>query len=138
MISNLPDNNLNLISHFDNAVFFCMDSSSNRVPVSIVNKVALLKDDILEFNSTHLPVMEQGWNVFAAELHFYKKGLPFNMKVHGTAWFVNKDELTVQFRVLHVENFGQPLAKQYSFQETLVDFFSTTGTFFRRMLVTGF
>lgn len=138
MINNLPEINLDRIGFFDNAVFYCVNDSSKRVPVGIVNGVSIAQDNILEFSLTHFPVLEQTWNIFAGELYFYKKGLSFNMNVHGTAWFVNKDDLKVQFRVLHVEHFGQPEAKAYSFQETLSGFFSNTSLFFKRMLVTGF
>lgn len=138
MINTLPTANLDKVSHFDNAVFYCMNASSERVPVGVISNITSLADNKLEFTVSHFPVLENSWNVFAAELHFYKKGLPFNMKVHGTAWFTSKDDLTVQFNVLHVESFGQPEVKPYSLQETIADFFSTTSLFFKKMLVTGF
>ena len=138
MINTLPQENLNNITHFDNAVFYCVNSSSQRVPVGVVRNVSVLPDNKLEFTLSNFPVLENSWNVFAGELYFYKKGLSFNMTVHGTAWFTNKDDLTVQFKVLHVETLGQPEVKPYSFHETLADFFSNTSLFFRKMIVTGF
>ena len=138
MIHDLPIINFDKISHFDNGIFYFINSSSPRVPAGIVHHVSVLPDDKLEFTLSHFPVLEEPWNVFAAEFHFYKKGLPFNMNLHGTAWFTNKDDLTVQFKVLYVESFGQPEIKNYSLQHTLVDFFSPTGLFFKKMLVTGF
>src|SRR4051812_34533429 len=100
MINNLPEINLDRIAYFDNAVFYCMDASSRRIPVGIINGVTIVQENILEFSLTHFPVLEQSWNVFAGELHFYKKGLSFNLNVHGTGWFVSKDDLKVQFKVL--------------------------------------
>jgi len=138
MIENLPEINLDRIAYFDNAVFYCMDESSKRVPVGIISRVTTIQKNILEFSLTHFPVLEQSWNVFAGELHFYKKGLSFNMHLHGTGWFVSKDDLKVQFKVLHIENFGEPEVKPYSFQESVIDFFSNTSMFFKKMLVTGF
>ncbi|HEY2727419.1 MAG TPA: hypothetical protein VGI61_09625 [Parafilimonas sp.] len=138
MINNLHENNLERIAHFDNAVFFCMNASSERVPADVVNNFTILPGDIIEFTLKHIPVLEQTWNVFAGELYFYKKGLSFNMNIHGTAWLVNKDELTVQFKALYIETSGQPEEKPYSLQETLSDFFSNTGMFFKKMLATGF
>jgi hypothetical protein len=138
MIHNLPNNNLERIAYFDNAVFYCIDSSGHRKPVSLTQKVELINDNILQFTSAHLPVLEQNWNVFAAELFFHKKGLPFDLTVHGTAWFVNKDELTVQFKVLYVEKSGQIEEKPYSFQESISELFNNTGLFFKRILATGF
>ncbi|MEP6684830.1 MAG: hypothetical protein ABJA35_16275 [Parafilimonas sp.] len=138
MVNTLHENNLDLISYFDNAVFYCMNSSSQRVPAGVVNNFTILPENIIEFSLRHIPVLEQPWNVFAGELYFYKKGLSFNMNIHGTAWLVNKDELTVQFKALYIENFGQPEVKPYSLQETLYDFFNNTGMFFKKMIVTGF
>jgi hypothetical protein len=138
MVNTLHENNLDKISYFDNAVFYCMNASCQRVPAGVVNNFTILPENIIEFSLKHIPVLEQPWNVFAGELYFYKKGLSFNMNIHGTAWLVNKDELTVQFKALYIENFGQPEVKPYSLQETLYDFFNNTGMFFKKMLVTGF
>ena len=138
MINTLPQSNLEKITRFDDAVFYCINSSSQRVPVGVVRNVSVLPDNKLEFALSHFPVLENSWNVFAGELYFYKKGLSFNMNVHGTAWFTSKDDLTVQFKVLHVESSGQPEVKPYSLQDTIVDFFSNTSLFFKKMIVTGF
>ena len=129
--------NLAKISQFDNAVFYCINSSSQRVPVGMIKNISLLADNRIEFEVSHFPVLENNWNVFAAELHLYKKGLSFNMNLHGTAFFVNQNELKVQFKVLYEECFGNPETK-VSFHDSLIEFFSTTGMFFKKMLVTGF
>lgn len=133
----LRENNLAKVSQFDNAVFYCINASSERVPVGVVRNISLLADDKIEFELSHFPVLEDNWNVFAAELHLYKKGLPFNMTLHGTSWFVNQNELKVQFKVLYAECFGQTETK-ISFQNYLADFFNNTGMFFKKMLITGF
>ena len=138
MINTLPTINLENISFFDHAVFYCINQSSERIPVSVVHDVSLLPDKRLEFSLYHFPVLENMWNVFPAELYFYKKGISFNMNIHGTAWFKNDDDLTVQFKVLYVESAGFLEVKQYSLQDTLVDFFSNTSLFFKKMIVTGF
>jgi hypothetical protein len=138
MIHDLPEINLDKISHFDNGFFYCINTSSQRIPAGLIRHVTVLPDNKIEFALSHFPVLEEAWNVFAAELHFYKKGLPFNMNLHGTAWLVNKDDLTVQFKVLYIESFGQPEIKNYSLQDTLIDFFSNTSLFFKKMILTGF
>lgn len=137
MQPNLPETNPGIFSRFDNAVFYCINESSQKMPVGVVRDFSLT-DNILEFSLTNFPVLEHCWNIFAAELHFYKKGLPFKMIAHGTAWFANENELTVKFKIIHTEHFGKPEIKPYSLQDSLFGFFSTTGTFFKRMLVTGF
>jgi len=138
MMNTLPTIDLENISRFDHAVFYCINQSSERLPVSVVSDVILLPDKRLEFSLSHFPVLENKWNVFAAELYFYKKGVSFNMNIHGTAWFKNDYDLSVQFKVLYVESAGMLEIKQYSLQDTLVDFFSNTSLFFKKMIVTGF
>lgn len=138
MINTLPTNHLDNISHFEHAVFYCMNQSSERIPVAIVRNVSIVSDNLLEFSLSHFPVLENIWNVFGAELYFYKKGISFNMNLHGTGWFISGDELKVQFKVLYVESAGLPEVKEYSLQDTLSDFFSNTGMFFKRMIATGF
>ena len=138
MTTTLPTNNIENITRFDHAVFYCMNQSSERIPVAVVRNVSLVADNILEFSLSHFPVLENMWNVFAGELYFYKKGISFNMNIHGTAWFTNSDDLTVQFKVLYVESAGFPEVKEYSLQDTLAGFFSNTSLFFKKMIVTGF
>ena len=138
MMNTLPTIDLENISRFDHAVFYCINQSSERLPVSVVSDVILLPDKRLEFSLSHFPVLENKWNVFAAELYFYKKGVSFNMNIHGTALFKNDYDLSVQFKVLYVESAGMLEIKQYSLQDTLVDFFSNTSLFFKKMIVTGF
>lgn len=134
----LHETNSAKISRFDNAVFYCINEDGYKLPVCVIKNFSFSGDNILEFTATNFPVLEQSWNVFAAELHFYKKGLSFNMNLHGTAWFVNQNELTVQFKILYTESFGKEETKPYSLHETLTDFISNTGVFFKKMLVTGF
>ena len=106
--------------------------------VGVVSNVKIVNNSTLEFSVSHFPVLENIWNVFGAELYFYKKGVPFSMNIHGTAWFNNNNEFTVQFKVLYIESAGMPDVTEYSLQETLTEFFSNTGTFFKRMIATGF
>jgi len=138
MENNLPESFLTKIQQFNNAVFYCINSASQRQAVGLVRKVSVIAENKLEFSVSHFPVLENSWNVFAAELHFYQKGLPFSMDVYGTAWFVSQNDLTVQFNVLQTDYFWRPETKQYSLHNSLTEFFSTTGLFFKKMLVTGF
>lgn len=138
MTNTLPTNDLQNISRFENAVFYCMNQSSQRVPVGMVRNIRVLADNKLEFSLSHFPVLENFWNVFAGELYFYQKGVSYNMNIHGTAWFKSTDDLVVQFKVLYVESTGTPETKSYTLQETLSEFFTNTSMFFRKMIVTGF
>ena len=134
----LHENNLEKISRFDKGVFYCINENGQRMPVGVVNHFSFSGENILEFTVSNFPVLEQSWNVFAAELHFYKKGLSFNMNLHGTAWFVNPNELTVQFKILHTECFGMEETKPYSLHNYVTELISNTGMFFKKMIVTGF
>src|ERR1043166_6138182 len=110
MEHNLPgnyDDYLSRIQDFNYAVFYCINSASQRLPVGMVRNILVLPDNKLEFTLSHFPVLENSWNVFAAEMHFYQKGLSFSMDLFGTAWFVSQDELTVQFKLAHAECFGR-------------------------------
>lgn len=138
MINTLPINNLENISLFEHGFFYCINQSSERIPVGVVSNVKKVADNIFEFSLSHFPVLENTWNVFGAELYFYRKGITFNLNIHGTAWFTNSDELTVQFKALYVESAGLQDVKEYSIQETLSGFLSNTSLFFKRMIVTGF
>ena len=138
MINTLPITNLENISRFEHAVFYCINQSSERMAVGVVSNVQIVNNNLLEFSVSHFPVLENIWNVFGADLYFYKKGVPISMNIHGTAWFNNSNEFTVQFKVLYIEGAGMPDVKEYSLQETLTEFFSNTGTFFKRMIATGF
>ena len=134
----LPTSNLGTLSQFENAVFYCMNQSSERIPVAVVRNISILSDNRLEFTLSHFPVIENFWNIFAGELYFYKKGISYSMNVHGTAWFTNTDDLTVQFRILYIETAGTLEIKPYSFQDSIMGFFSNTSLFFKRMIVSGF
>lgn len=134
----LHENNTDKISRFDKAFFYCINENGQKMPVGLVSNFSFSSDKILEFTVSNFPVLEQSWNVFAAELYFYKKGLSFNMLLHGTAWFVSQDELTVQFKILYTECFGREEVKPYSLHDSLTGFISSTGVFFKKMLVTGF
>lgn len=130
----LPESILAKIACFDNAVFYCINDSSQRVPVGVIKNISVLTDDKIEFELSHFPVLENNWNVFAAELHLYKKGLSFNMTLHGTAWFVNQNELKTQFKVLHEECFGKTETK-LSLHNSLIEFFNTTGIFLKKIMM---
>src|SRR6478735_2565797 len=132
MTNTLPTNSFENISRFENAVFYCINQSSQRIPVAVVKNISMLSDNRLEFSLSHFPVLENFWNVFAGELYFYQKGLSFNMNVHGTAWFKGTDDLTVQFKVLYVESAGMAEVRTYTLHETLSDFFSNTSLFFKK------
>jgi hypothetical protein len=138
MTDTLPINNLGIISQFENAVFYCMNQSSERVPVGVIRNISVLADNKLEFSLSHFPVIENFWNVFAGELYFYQKGISYSMNMHGTAWFVNSDDLTVQFKILFIETAGTPETKPYSFPSSIMGFFSNTSLFFKKMIVSGF
>jgi len=130
----LPENTLDRIARFDNAVFYCINESSQRVPVGVIKNIAVISGDKIEFELAHFPILENNWNVFAAELHLYKKGLSFNINLHGTAWFVTRNELKMQFKILHEECFGETQAK-LSLHNSLVEFFNITGIFFKKMMM---
>ena len=91
------------IFRFDHAVFYCINQSSERLPVSVVSDVILLPDKRLNFHCLIFPLKTSG--TYLQNFIFIKRRF-FNMNIHGTARFKNDYDLSVQFKVLYVESAG--------------------------------
>lgn len=81
------------------AVFYCYNASSQRVPVGMIYDFTFKDDTTLIFRTKYFPVTEMNWNSFAAELHFYKKNVPGSFVLHGVAVLDNSVSGTVLFTV---------------------------------------
>ena len=58
MINTLPTTTLKKFPILINAVFYCMNASSERIPVGVVSNVSSFPDKKLEFTVSHFPVLE--------------------------------------------------------------------------------
>ena len=136
---NHPENTLHAnIQQIGQAVFYCFNESSQKIPVSIVHDADFVSNDIIEFSVSRIPLTAHDWNIFAGELYFYRKGIPFSYKLHGITYIKSMHPLKMQFKIMQTEYTGQEQLHHFSLKEAVTEFLSTTGLFFKKVLVTGF
>jgi hypothetical protein len=97
---------IDMVRKLSQAIFYCYNESSERLPVGMVNRFSVKNDCTLSFRITYFPPTEQLWKVFAAELHFYKKGFPFSVVLSGVAIISDVKNNLVQFTIQRAEYFG--------------------------------
>lgn len=95
------------VQQMQQAIFYCYDASSKRLPVSIISNFNFKDDQTLLFATRYFPVTETAWNSFAAELHFHKKGLAESVILHGVAVIDHKSQGNVLFSIHHAEYAGE-------------------------------
>jgi hypothetical protein len=100
---------LKRVPQLNQAIFYCYDESFKRFAVSRVAGFTIKDDNTVQFEANNFPLIENAWNVFAAELHFFKKGLPFSMILHGTAVIEYNEQMPVEFNIQNAEYFDHPL-----------------------------
>lgn len=96
-----------MVSKLNQAIFYCYNESSERLPVNIVRGFNFKNEKTLCFTINYFPLTEKIWDVFAAELHFYKKGMPFSVVLHGIAVVSDVQNSIVEFNIQNVEYFEQ-------------------------------
>src|SRR5689334_23156122 len=96
-----------MVPQLNQGIFFCYNESSEKLPVSMVSDFSFKDDNTLIFTINYFPLTEQVWRVFAAELHLYKKGVPFSLVLHGIAIISDAKNNLVQFTIQTVEYFEQ-------------------------------
>jgi hypothetical protein len=118
--TNQPDY-LKKIKELDQATFFCFNESSHKLPVAIVRHLDFDDEKTLHFESNYFPLVEKTWDVFAAELHCYKKGMPYSFVLHGVAVISDFGSRRITFTIQHVESFD-PTAEEENRQTILTMF----------------
>ena len=93
------------------AMFYCYNDSCERLPVSRICGFTFKDEHTLLFSTGYFPVTDNNWNVFAAELHFYKKGMPNSLILNGTAAIDNVEIGSVTFSIKQAEYFENPLQR---------------------------
>jgi len=96
---------LRKIKELDQATFFCFNESSQKLPVAIIRHLEFIDEHRLVFECTYFPMVERTWDAFAAELHCYKKGMPYSFVLHGVAIIAAAAALRVTFTIQHIESF---------------------------------
>lgn len=126
------------INEIGQGVFYCLNESSQKIPVCIVSNMNFPAKDIVEFTASRIPLTEHDWNIFGGELYFYRKGVPYSYRLHGIAYIKSMQPLTMQFKIKYTEYVQQEGEHHFSLLEMLQELISNTGIFFRKMIVTGF
>jgi hypothetical protein len=110
---------MEMVSKLNQAIFYCYNESSERLPVSIVNNFIFKDEKTVCFNITYFPLTEQIWNIFAAELHFYKKGIPFSVELQGIAVVHNAENNLILFSIQNAAYFTQERISDTRFLSSL-------------------
>jgi len=97
---------IDVVHKLSQAIFYCYKESSERLPVGMINGFTFKNECTLSFRITYFPPAERIWDVFAAELHFYKKGIPFSAVLYGVATISDPKNNLVQFTIQNAEYFG--------------------------------
>lgn len=98
---------MEMVSKLNQAIFYCYNESSERLPVSIIHDFIFKDNTTLRFNITYFPPIEHMWDVFAGELHFYKKGIAYSVVLHGVAAVCDIEQGIVEFTIQNAKYFEQ-------------------------------
>jgi len=112
---------LRKVKELDQATFFCFNESSQKLPVAIIRHLDFDNDTTLHFDCSYFPLIEKTWDVFAGELHCYKKGMPYSFVLHGVAIISDMATRRISFTIQHVESFD-PTAEEENRQNILAMF----------------
>lgn len=96
---------LRKVKELDQATFFCFNESSQKLPVAIIRHLDFENDNTISFDCSYFPPVEKTWDVFAGELHCYKKGMPYSFVLHGVAIISSLASRRVSFTIQYVESF---------------------------------
>src|SRR4051812_24286312 len=121
---------IDMVHKLSQAIFYCYNESSERLPVGMVNGFTFKNNCTLSFRITYSPPTEQLWDVFAGELHFYKKGFPFSVVLYGVAIISDAENNLVQFTIKNVEYFA--FVDEWTNKDFLSSLFKPYIYFYRR------
>lgn len=100
-----PPAYLHKVLNINQAIFYCYNEAGERFPVNAIKGFIFCDENTLQFKTNFFPVIENTWNSFAAELHFYKKGITYSLKIEGVAVVDNIQNGIVNFAIKQVEYF---------------------------------
>ncbi len=138
MVQHLPDSFfIEKAQKIQQAMVFCYDDASNRIPIGLISSCTIQADNIISFEVVYFPVMDIQWNIFATELHFYKKEFPFSVMLYGIARFDNEHPGQVIFTLQRGDYFEKAGMMQQSLPEKVQELFSHTGDFIKKVISEG-
>ena len=93
------------ILQLNQGVLFCFNEDGEKMPVGVINNFVFEDAQNLHFNSDFFPLMQEAQNIFAAELHCYKKGIPFSLVLHGVASVKDENNYLIRFSIMQADYF---------------------------------
>ena len=99
------------ILQLNQGVLFCYNEDSEKIPVGVISGFIFDDPQALHFSSDFFPVTEEAWDVFAAELHCYKKGLPYSFVLHGIASVHDAASYLIRFTIMQTDFFEVKTSK---------------------------
>lgn len=138
MIENLPDSFfIEKARQIQQAMFYCYDNDSNKIPVGLITSCQFTGTNTIVFSVSYFPVIDIQWNIFPAEIHFYKKEFPFSLILHGNAGFSNTQPGEINFTLQRADYFEKAGISQQSLPEKVHELFSNTGEFIKKVISQG-
>ena len=96
------------ITELQQAMLYVYDEADHRLPVSLLHHFEIDPDGNLVFCTNRLPITASDTQQFAAELHFYQKGIPYHVRLHGSILVqLNGTGNLAYFKVHHSEVHGE-------------------------------
>ena len=72
------------VQQLNQAIFYCYNESSERLPVSRVSDFTFEDDTTVSFNTNYFPVTENDMERFCSRITFLQKG---RKKQFNTSWY---------------------------------------------------
>lgn len=135
-----------MVTRVNQAIFFCYNESSQRLPVGIVGDFVFTNDKTLSFKVNFFPMTEKLWDAFDGELFVFKKGFAYSVILHGIAVVSDREECLIQFNIDRADYFMQSGSDEPGLLSNLfkpyIDFYRrgselVSSTFNRKMLSTA-
>ncbi len=102
------------------AMFYCYNEQSEKIPVCLVNRFSFDGNYTLVFATKNFPSDAVNWESFAGEMHFYKKGVPYSFVLHGVVRLTaDMEEGNVHFTISQIDYFERPGVKDADFNGML-------------------
>lgn len=93
------------ITELQQAMLYVYDEADHKLPVSLLHHFDVDAAGNLLFQTHRLPITAGDTQQFAAELHFYQKGIPYNVRLFGS--ILSDASGSAYFRVHHAEYNGE-------------------------------
>lgn len=115
----IPSVSKHKILQLNQGIFYSLNETGKRLPVNRIMEIEVLNNHTLLFYSNYFPITEKAWNIFAAELYLFKKGIPYSMDLKGIGIIADAQLGLVEFQIQDVLYFEHPKGEKRSLLYTL-------------------